>query len=50
MFSLNGILKKKWIGRVMGNETIYWDGLNKKLESKFLGILMVHLNFVEILA
>ena len=47
MFSLNGTLKKKWVGQVMGNEIIYWDGLNKKLESKFLGILMVHLNFVK---
>ena len=28
MFSLNGTLKKKWVGRAMGNETIYWDGLN----------------------
>ena len=27
MFSLNGTLKKKWVGRAMGNETIYWDGL-----------------------
>ena len=28
MFSLNGTLKKKWVGRAMGNETIYWDGLS----------------------
>ena len=27
MFSLNGILKKKRVGRAMGNETIYGDGL-----------------------
>ena len=27
MFSLNGTLKKNWVGRAMGNETIYWDGL-----------------------
>ena len=27
MFSLNGTLEKKWVGRAMGNETIYWDGL-----------------------
>ena len=27
MFSLNGTLKKKWVGRAMGNEIIYWDGL-----------------------
>ena len=26
MFSLNGTLKKKWVGRAMRNETIYWDG------------------------
>ena len=29
MFSLNGTLKKKWVGRAMGNETIYWDGLTR---------------------
>ena len=23
MFSLNGTLKKKWVSRAMGNETIY---------------------------
>ena len=28
MLSLNGTLKKKWVGRAMGNETVYWDGLN----------------------
>ena len=28
MFSLNGTLKKSGsVGRAMGNETIYWDGL-----------------------
>ena len=30
MFYLNGTLKKKWVGRAMGNETIYWDGLLQK--------------------
>ena len=30
MFSLNGTLKKSGsVGRAMGNETIYWDGLNE---------------------
>ena len=28
MFSLNGTnFEKKWVGRAMGNETIYSDGL-----------------------
>ena len=27
MFSLNGTLKKKRVGRAMGNETIYSNGL-----------------------
>ena len=31
MVSLNDTLKKKWVGRAMGNETIYWDGLKAKL-------------------
>ena len=26
MFSLNGTLKKKWVGMAIGNETIHWDG------------------------
>ena len=27
MFSLNEYFEKKWVGRAMENETIYWDGL-----------------------
>ena len=30
MFSLNGNFEKKWVGRAMRNETIYWDGLKIK--------------------
>ena len=37
MFSLNGTLKKKWVGRAMGNETIYWDGLINKITVTVVG-------------
>ena len=37
MFSLNGTLKKQWVVRAMGNETIYWDGLNSKMKCCHLG-------------
>ena len=30
MFSFKWYFEKKWVGRAMGNKTIYWDGLTKK--------------------
>ena len=50
MFSFYGTLKKKWVGRAMGNETIYWDGLNKKNELIVDGpACRSYLNFLRIL-
>ena len=38
MFSLNGTLKKSGsVGRAMGNETIYWDGLINKITVTVVG-------------
>ena len=34
MFSFKWYFEKKWVIRAMGNETIYWDGLTKILNSE----------------
>ena len=26
--------EKQWVGRAMGNETIYWDGLRKEVVTR----------------